>query len=119
MAKIAIVGTTSWGTTLGVIQGEKGNSVTLWARTEEEAVELNKARENVVFLPGIKLPPQVGVTASAEEAMAGADIAILAIPAQSVRNNIKAISAFLGSSTLIMSAAKGLEVDSLLRPFGT
>lgn len=115
MARIAIIGTTSWGTTLGVILAKKGRKVELWARTQDEAEELNSTRENLAFLPGIRLPPGLHTTASLEEALTGATLVILATPAQTLRTNIRTISPFLDSTSLVVSAAKGLEVDSLRR----
>lgn len=115
MARIAIIGTTSWGTTLGVILAKKGGKVKLWARTQEEADELNSARENLTFLPGIQFPPGLHTTASLEEALAGANMVILATPAQTLRTNIRTVSPFLESTSIVLSAAKGLEVDTLQR----
>ncbi|MDP2719939.1 MAG: NAD(P)H-dependent glycerol-3-phosphate dehydrogenase [Dehalococcoidia bacterium] len=115
MDKTAIVGTTSWGTTLGILLANKNIEVTLLARTRGEAEELNRVRENKAFLPGIALPPGLGVTASTGEALEGAALVILATPSQTLRNNIHAIKSFLGKSHIILSAAKGIEVESLLR----
>jgi len=39
MLKIAIIGTTSWGTTLGMVIAQKGIQVRLWARTKKEATQ--------------------------------------------------------------------------------
>lgn len=115
MPKIAIIGTTSWGTTLGIILAKKGSQAQLWARTEEEALELNQARENAAFLPGIKFPGNLTVTSSAPEAIRGAAMVILATPAQSLRNNVKVVRPHLQSSALILSVAKGLELETLRR----
>ena len=52
--KVAIIGTTAWGTTLGVMLARRGMDVALWARTEEAEV-LGRARENAVRLPGIRV----------------------------------------------------------------
>jgi len=66
---VAVVGTGSWGTMLAVMLSRKGLSVTLWARTEEEAEELRLGRENRRFLPGVLLPPELKITASLAEAV--------------------------------------------------
>ena len=80
MPKIAIIGTTSWGTTLGVVLANKGLEVGLWARTEEEASRLRKRGTDPRQLPGITLPPQLTVTSSLRRALSRVTAVILAVP---------------------------------------
>ncbi len=77
MPKAAIIGTTSWGTTLGVVLARRGMHVKLWARTEEEAREMNQARENRALLAGVSFPHRLSATPSMEEALGGALIEAL------------------------------------------
>ncbi len=112
MPKIAIIGTTGWGTTLAVVLARKGMYVRLWARRPEEAEELNRERQNRAFLPGIEFPRRLSVTGSLEEALADTVMAILAVPAQTMRANSRRIGPYLADSTLVVSAAKGLEMDT-------
>ncbi len=112
MPKIAIVGTTTWGITLGMVLARNGAEVRLWARTEQEAIELAGAGPDPIVLPGVKFPPQLSVTSSLSEALAGANTVLLVVPSQSMRQNIRLVAKHLSESTLIVSAAKGLEVGS-------
>ena len=112
MPKIAIIGTTSWGITLGIVLARKGLEVRLWARTEREAIELRDAGPNPTLLSGITFPPQLSVTSLLGEALAEAKVVILAVPSQAMRQNIKLVADHLNKSMLIVSAAKGLEIDS-------
>lgn len=112
MSRVAIIGTTTWGVTLGVVLARNGVDVRLWARTEKEATELRNARYHSDALSGIILPPQLSITTSLSEALAGAKAVILAVPSQSMRQNIKSVADYLDGSMLIVSAAKGLEIDS-------
>ncbi|MFC2025312.1 NAD(P)H-dependent glycerol-3-phosphate dehydrogenase [Chloroflexota bacterium] len=112
MPKIAIVGTTTWGITLGVVLAHKELDIRLWARTEQEAVELRNDGPNPALFPGVTFPPQLSVTSSLSEALAGADAVILVVPSQSMRQNIKLVAEHLDRSMLIVSAAKGLEIGS-------
>ncbi|MFQ6122765.1 MAG: NAD(P)H-dependent glycerol-3-phosphate dehydrogenase [Dehalococcoidales bacterium] len=110
MLKIAIIGTTSWGTTLGVILAQKGIEVRLWARTEREATEL---RNNGPELsPDITFPPQLLITDRLGEALADVKAVIMAVPAQAMRHNIKLVASYLNKSMIVVSAAKGLEIGS-------
>ncbi len=112
MPKITIIGTTSWGMTLGVVLARKGLEVRLWARTEEEASKLRDKGPDPHLLPDVTFPTQFSVTSSLSEALAGANAVILAVPSQSMRQNIILAKDYLKGATLIVSAAKGLEIGS-------
>ncbi|MFH0768430.1 MAG: NAD(P)H-dependent glycerol-3-phosphate dehydrogenase [Chloroflexota bacterium] len=112
MPKVAIVGTTSWGTTLGAVLARKGVDIRLWARTKQEASEVMNSGPNSDLLSAIKSSHRLSVTSSLSEALAGVTAVILAVPSQSMRQNIKLVAKHLDKSMLIVSAAKGLEIDS-------
>lgn len=112
---VAIIGTTSWGTALGIVLARKGFRVSLWARTEEEAKRINKERENAALLPGIRFPPRLNVSSSVEEVLSKSAMVILAVPAQSMRSNVRFIKDHLKDDMLIVSAAKGIEVGTTKR----
>ena len=112
MPKVAIIGTTTWGITLGVVIARKGLQVRLWARTEQEATELRNARYNSALLSDVVLPSPLLITSVLSDAVKDAGAVILAVPAQSMRQNIKLVAEHLEKSMLIVSAAKGLEIGS-------
>jgi glycerol-3-phosphate dehydrogenase (NAD(P)+) len=112
MLKVAIIGTTIWGKTLGVILSQKGVQVRLWARTEKEAAELKNNGPDPDLSPDITLPPQLLITHDLEEAFDEAKAVILVVPSQSMRQNIKLVSSHIDKSMLVVSAAKGLEIGS-------
>lgn len=112
MPKIAIIGTTTWGITLGLVLARKGLQVRLWARTEQEAAELTNSVPNPILPPGTTLPPQLSITSSLKEALADVNAVILAVPSQTMRQNIGPVSKYLKKSMLVVSAAKGLEIGS-------
>lgn len=115
MVRAGIVGTTSWGTTLGVILAHKGIEVRLWARTKEDASRLCTEGENRRFLPGVPFPQGLSVTSSSDEALSDADVVIIAVPSRSLRQNIQRVRHSLSSGTVIVSAVKGLEMDTCKR----
>ncbi len=112
MLKVAIIGTTIWGTTLGVILAQKGIRVGLWARTEEEAAQLRNNGPDPEFTPEISSPPRLLVTSKLSEALDETKAVILVVPSQSMRENIKLVASHLNKSMLVVSAAKGLEIGS-------
>lgn len=113
MPKVAIVGTTSWGMTLGMVLARNKVDVSLWARTEEEAARYRaQGGPDPVHAPEVKFPPCFSITSSPAEAVSRAKAVILAVPSQTMRRNIKIFAEHLKRGTLIVSAAKGLEIGS-------
>ncbi|MBI4497011.1 MAG: NAD(P)-dependent glycerol-3-phosphate dehydrogenase [Chloroflexi bacterium] len=115
MAQIAVVGTTSWGTTLGLLVARKGLPTYLWARRRDEADRLTADGEHRRFLPGIPFPATLTVTADAAAALHDAHLVILAVPSQTMRANLRAIRDALPPTAILLSVAKGLEVGTSLR----
>ncbi len=110
MPKVAIIGTTSWGITLGLVLAHKNLQVRLWARTEQEAVELRNSGPN--GSSGIPFPPQLSVTSSLGEALSAVDAVIMAVPSQTMRQNMMLVAGNIKRGMLIISAAKGLELGT-------
>lgn len=115
MAKVGIVGATSWGTTLGVILARRGVDVCIWARTDAEAATLTAAGENARFLPGVPFPPSLSVSASARAAFADADLALIAVPSQTLRANARRVGGAFHPDAVVVSASKGLEIGTAKR----
>jgi glycerol-3-phosphate dehydrogenase (NAD(P)+) len=115
MPKVAIIGTTTWGITLGVALAAKRAEVRLWARTEDEAARLLNSEFPSETFANVTLPSRLSITSSLEEALAEAKAVILAVPSQRMRANVKAVAPHLDSSMLVVSAAKGLEMETNLR----
>ena len=113
--KVGVIGTTSWGTTLGIMLARRGIEVALWARTKEEAERLDGARENTARLPGVPFPENLSPTSSIEEALKDSSLVILAVPSQEMRTNIRLIKEHIDQSMPILSAAKGLEMGTAKR----
>lgn len=112
MPKIAVIGTTTWGMTLAIVLANKGLDVRLWARTEEEAIRLREKGPDSHRLPHAKFPPNLSVTSSPKKALSRVSAVILAVPSQTMRQNLKAIKDYIKESMLIINAAKGLEAGS-------
>ncbi len=112
---ITVVGTGSWGTTLAIVLARSGVDTVLLARSEELARELRSAGENRRFLPGVGFPDGLVVTASPAAAFAGRQVVLLVVPAQRMRENVAALRPFIPADAVIVSAAKGLELETCLR----
>ncbi len=115
MQKVAIIGTTSWGITLGLLLYGKGVEVRLWARTEREAKKLREKGPDPARFHDITLPPQMVITSQMAEALDDANGVIMAVPSPTMRQNISRVASHLTRSTLVISASKGLEAGSSKR----
>jgi len=115
MPRVSIIGTTSWGMTLGTVLAKKGFKVEVWARTKEEASALLNGKLKSNGLPLDEIPANLNITGDVQEALTNSKAVILAIPSQTMRRNIRIIAPYINRSMLIVSAAKGLEVDTSLR----
>ena len=115
MTKICVIGTTTWGTTLAIINASKGLEVTLLSRSPEETDLLEKNRENPRFLPGTPFPDSLEVTDCANSAMNSSEIIIFAVPSQTLRRNIAKVSNQFNSNHIVVSATKGLESSTSKR----
>jgi glycerol-3-phosphate dehydrogenase (NAD(P)+) len=114
VTRVAVAGTTSWGTTLAVLAARGGADVSLLARSVAEADAIGASRENARHRPGLKLPANVTATADAE-ALATADVIVLAVPSATLRANLTRYAPAFAPGATVVSATKGIEPDSGLR----
>jgi glycerol-3-phosphate dehydrogenase (NAD(P)+) len=111
----AIIGAGSWGTALAIVLAPRFPRVNLWVYERDLADRMRQTRENDLYLEGFTVPPEVEITARLEEALAGADIVLSAVPSHLVRSLYEQMRPFLKESTVFVSATKGLENGTLLR----
>jgi glycerol-3-phosphate dehydrogenase (NAD(P)+) len=109
------MGAGSWGTTFAQVLWDAGTPAVLWARRPDVAKVINASHENPGYLPGITLPAALSATADPAEALDGADLVVLAVPAQSLRENLADWSPLLPPGALLVSLMKGIEVGSCNR----
>lgn len=110
--RTSIVGTTSWGTTLGLLFSRAGNEITLLARTQTEVDKIVSQGENSRFLPGYKFPPNLHVSPMTKAPIENSDLIIFAVPSGSLRNNARRVKEWIPPKTIIVIATKGLEAST-------
>lgn len=115
MTHVAVIGGGSWGTAFAQIVADAGNSVVLWARDPHIVDAINAQHENPLYHPGIRLPDAITAQREVGDALAGADIVVLAMPVQTVRSAMVEWGAQIPSHALVVSLAKGLEQQTDLR----
>ena len=110
--KIGVLGAGSWGTTLANLLAKKGYDVILWVREKELLEQIYKTRENIWFLPGIKLSEDLSFSNSLPEVVKDKDYILVVVPAQFVRSTLSSIRDRLKKNQIIICASKGIEVGS-------
>lgn len=109
---VAVLGAGSWGTTLAILLARKGTSVLLWAHRPEFARQLEKERENRAYLEGVAFPESLRIEADLERAVSEADVVVMAVPSQAMRQTAHAMAAVPMAGTIVVSVAKGIEVGT-------
>ena len=82
---IAIIGAGGWGTALGVLLHGKGHRVRLWAYVPAHVTEMQAKRENVHFLPGVPLPPEMEISNDMARVAEDAELVVMAVPSHTMR----------------------------------
>lgn len=115
--RIAILGSGSWGTTFAKILADSNPEadVILWARREEVVREINEQHTNSQYLGAVGLPQNISATSSIAEALAETPLVVLAVPAQSLREQLHSVAGLLHDDACIVSLMKGLERGTDLR----
>jgi glycerol-3-phosphate dehydrogenase (NAD(P)+) len=111
--RIAILGAGAWGTALAVILARNGHRAILAARRRESLNQLAGARANATYLPNVAIPDMVDLTDSWSDAVADASTIVMAIPSRYARASMIQISAAVRRDSIVVSATKGIEEDSL------
>ncbi len=112
---IAVLGSGSWGTALGVHLARTGHHVRLWARDAALVQQMAATRTNPTYLPGIELPQALQPTSVLGDAISGAELVVMAVPSHGMRAVARAASSFVDANCTLVSATKGLEEGSMLR----
>jgi len=111
--RLAVIGGGAWGSALATVGARAGAGVVLWARNPTVVAAINQRHENPLFLPGIALDPRIAATTDAATAMAGADAALIVVPAQFLRGAIEMLALLLPAGLPLLLCAKGIETGSL------
>jgi glycerol-3-phosphate dehydrogenase (NAD(P)+) len=113
--RMTVIGGGSWGTALGHLMAEKGCEVTLLLRDASQAEAVNRRHENPRYLPGLALAPALRAETEAETALEGAEICLLAVPCQFLRQVLEDLVSLIPKGSIPVCASKGIETMSLKR----
>ncbi|CCQ91501.1 Glycerol-3-phosphate dehydrogenase (NAD(P)+) [Nitrospina gracilis 3/211] len=112
-SRIGVVGAGSWGTALSLLLAEQGREVDLWTFEPEVCAAIKEKRENTFFLPGMALPDSIHPSTRFEDVVMDKDEIVLVVPTHVLRSTVGRFAPLLKPDSLVISASKGIENDSL------
>ncbi|HRW18251.1 MAG TPA: NAD(P)H-dependent glycerol-3-phosphate dehydrogenase [Dermatophilaceae bacterium] len=112
--RAAVMGTGSWGTAFAATLADAGTTVTMWGRRPESVEQVN-AGCNTDYLPDLQLPDTIRATTDPAQALDGADVVVLAVPSQTLREHLGQWASFLPGGAAVVSLMKGVELGTNLR----
>lgn len=114
---IAVLGTGSFGTCLAMLAA-RDNDVKIWSRRAEIAEAINRDHRNPAYLNDLQLPDRLEATVELGEALSGAELVIIAVPSQALREVMNLAETFIAPGAIIVSAVKGIEFETGLTMHG-
>ncbi len=114
--RVTILGDGAMGIVCSILLRQGGHDVTMWGAFEQSIERLLQDREQRKLLPGARIPNEVRLTANEQDCFNGATMILSAIPTQYIRATWKRLKPFVPAGVPIVSVAKGIEIDTLLRP---
>jgi glycerol-3-phosphate dehydrogenase (NAD(P)+) len=116
--QIGVVGAGSWGTALANLLASQGTALDLWVFEPDVCEQIQKHRENKVFLPGITLSKNIRATNDLEAVAAGKDLLLIVVPSHVMRETAARLAPVLGPRTIVVTASKGIENQTHLTMSG-
>ena len=115
MRRVAVLGAGSWGTTFAKVLADGGSDVAIWARRPELARKISQSKRNSDYLPGINLPRTLWASSLIPDVLDGAEIVFVAVPSQSLRENLRIMRNAIPSDAIVVSLMKGIEKGTRFR----
>ena len=109
---ITVCGAGSWGTALAIYLAKKGYQVLLWHNVESDAIRMEQARQNEVFLPGITFPDSLHCTSDLAQAVLQADLLLIVVPSHVFRHVLQQIKPHIKNNQTLIWATKGVDSAS-------
>ena len=115
--RACVLGGGSFGTSLALVLAAKGYAVSVWVRCQEQVRTVNESRENLKYLPGVKIPQSILWTNDVEGAVQNAELVLFAIPTQFLRSFAQSNRSTMPVGVPLVLCAKGIELSSLQLPY--
>ncbi|HYO85721.1 MAG TPA: NAD(P)H-dependent glycerol-3-phosphate dehydrogenase [Dermatophilaceae bacterium] len=113
--RVAVCGTGSWGTAFSAVLADAGAHVRMWGKFADEVADIQTNHSSTRYLPDLALPDTITATTDPQEALDGAQIVVMAIPAQTLRDNLAEWGRFISPDAVVVSLIKGIELGTTKR----
>ncbi len=113
--RVAVMGSGSWGTAFAMVLADAGNDVVVWGRDPAVAADITQRHRNDAYHPGIALPERISGTTEPADALRGASLVVLAVPAQALRDNLADWGRWIEPDAILVSLMKGIELGTTKR----
>lgn len=118
MAQCCTLGAGNWATAFARVLADAGHHITVVARRPAIADGINQHRRNPDYLSDIDLGDRVDATTDPVRGLAGADLIVLALPAQQLRGYVRHLATlpvWRDATAPVLSLVKGIETGTDMR----
>lgn len=115
MAKIAVLGSGSWGTALSLVLADNDHQVQLWGRSKDQVESINREKRNIRYLPDVTLPDNIHAFTNIGEALHLVDAVLVVVPTKAMREVLSEAKKYISKPLLFVHASKGIEPETHLR----
>jgi len=114
--RVSFLGAGAWGSTMGIMLSREGHDIRLWEIDSARVEKLGYTRRLPGVLPGARIPKELYYTSDIEEALAGADLLVLAVPCQALKATLRRLPRGYEPPRMVVNLIKGLERRTGFRP---
>lgn len=112
---VTIIGDGGWGTALAMVLQRNGHAVRVWGPFPDYLSQIKRRRENLKFLPGVRLPDVLEWVADREQAVSDAEVVVLAVPSRFYSSVVTAFAPHIPRHAMVVSVSKGLDQQTRTR----
>ena len=116
--KIGVVGAGSWGSALANLLAVKGYPIDWWIFEEEVCRQIIETGTNAVFLPDVRLSPNLRPTNDLLRAVQDKDLVLIVVPSHVIRQVALQMAPMLSPQAVVVCASKGIENETQLTMSG-
>lgn len=88
------------------------HDVKIWSRRPDTALSINRDHRNPRYLRDFELPDRIEATEDLQDALAGRELVIVAVPSHSLRDVMTEAGPFIEEGAIVLSAVKGIEFET-------
>ena len=112
--RIGMLGAGSWGIALTVLLRCNGHDIKVWSIDKNEIDMLQKNREHLTKLPGVKIDDAVEFSTDIEYVAKDAEMLVMVVPSPFVRSTANTVAPYTNENQIIINVSKGIEEETLM-----